>query len=180
MHWLRAATWLALLVALLLGAWELASDARLLATDRAGSRRRALATSITFAQAGGVDLNGNFAMPPTRLPAGAQFIAFILRASSVKSDLAFWTAVDSELPARERGTVLLFGYCTGRACGALARLREPPPFPIIKYAEVNAWQALIAADADGRFIVSEPGHEVARLQWRGTASPRRIAVELTR
>lgn len=110
-------------------------------------------------------------------PAGAvRFVAFLLRAQSIESDLQFWNRVASLLPPG-RG-VRIVAYCDGALCDAKVRARgEPAAFPVIAFADAVDGQAVINADEDGQLLLLDPNtHAVEKRFWRrDSVGPRAVA-----
>lgn len=108
-------------------------------------------SSPSFTSESGVDIGGRPVnpMPP---PFELRAVAFLIRSSSVNSDLSFWTSVSNSLP-KDSG-IRLIGYCDNDSCIESTKTRMAVlPFTILAAGEVFSSEALIDADAHGEAII---------------------------
>lgn len=133
--------------------------------------------NLLLGQYTGFDLGGVRATPAME-PGTERLATFLLRATSLESDLATWQQVAHEL--RNEQNVKLVAFCDGLQCASAIRVRAKPlQFPIMMYTEMVNAQALLNADSLGRSVVQTTTGGPFSVEWRhASMSPREISLRI--
>lgn len=177
---MKSIAWMCLVLALGYCLLVVTGDLRLMLADRAYVRRLGSQNAtLMVTHIGGVDVFGRPYFPPPRSWT-PDYVFFVLRARSLRPDVAYWQAVAAAVPRSRRRAVTFLAYCDGMRCAQDARAIERLPFRIIAFAAVNDMQAMINADTRGQSLVVRPGAApLPPVQWRGgRTSPARAAEEI--
>jgi len=121
--------------------------------------------TLVFRGASGIDVWGVPII--VGQPAGTpRLVAFLLRTTSLTGDLAFWREVAQRLP--DGCGVHLVGYCDGASCReAVRRVEQLGQLRIIAYGETIGSQAVLNADAQGKFLLKDQDTKARTVPWRG-------------
>jgi len=125
---------------------------------------------LGFRDPTGIDIDGKVLQASLH---SKQYIAFVLRRQSLRSDLGFWVQVSALLGPR--ADLTLVAYCDGQLCAESMRTLQVRPFPVLAYGEAVNAQSLADADGKGLAILRIAGKADSAIMWRGQGiEPRKV------
>jgi len=132
--------------------------------ERVEREHRRANQRLRYRGARGIGASGDL-IEATHAPGGGQHtLVFYLRARTASDDLAFWREVKALMPAS--ADARLVAYCDPTVSATLFTAGTSIGFPVIEYAEVADFQALLNADSDGDFLTLDESPEPRRIPWR--------------
>jgi hypothetical protein len=105
-------------------------------------------------------------------------IICVLRAASIQHDVELWNTLATLLAMK--GDIKVLGYCETSKCVTLIRDQYIAKFPVLQAGDAIAIQAAIAADANGKAVITKVGSGISTLLlWRdGRRSPEELLAEV--
>ena len=122
----------------------------------------------------GIDIYGKVLTDNSHV--GTRKIVFLLRGSSLATDLGFWNSVNSQIA--QHHDLELIGYCDSSQCVDDVKRAGSPPFPVIAGGNARDIQSMVNADANGQAYILEQGRpSFNKIEWRVSGNTAQKIVE---